>query len=90
VAEEHVSLRDRVRVLIEDMSADPVEEIVIDYIARELRNGRKLADILQDPYVRNRLNEDRVAKMLEDPAISEAVDQAVRETFDQSRDILGS
>jgi hypothetical protein len=75
------SFADRLRILFEDMQVDPVEEIVIDYITRELKNGRRLNDILDDPYVRNRLSDERVAKIMDDPTIGEAVDQAVRESF---------
>ena len=77
------SFADRIRDMLEDMSVDPVEEIVVDYVVRELRNGRRLSEILNDPYVRNRLSEERVSKMLADPTIAEAVDQAVRESFEK-------
>jgi hypothetical protein len=81
-------LADRIRAVLDEMSADPVEQIVVDYVARELNNGRKLDDILHDPYVRNRLSEDKVRRMLEDPAIGEAVERAVRESFGENRDIV--
>ena len=77
------SFVDRIRDMLEDMSVDPIEEIVVDYVVRELRNGRRLADVLNDPYVRNRLSQERVAKILEDPTIADAVDQAVRESFEK-------
>ena len=74
-------ITDRIRDMLENMSADPVEEIVVDYVVRELHNGRRLADVLDDPYVRNRLSDERVAKILEDPEIGEAVDAAVKDSF---------
>ena len=77
------TLADRIRELLEGMSADPVEEIVVDYVVRELHNGRRLSEILHDPFVRNRLSEERVARMLEDPSIGEAVDQALHESFEK-------
>ena len=80
------TIADRLRTMLEEMSTDPVEEIVIDYIGRELRNGRKLTEILDDPYVRNRLSDERISKIMDDPTIAEAVDQAVRESF-AKRDI---
>ena len=77
------TLADRIRILLEDMSVDAVEQVVVDYVVRELHNGRRLNEILHDPYVRNRLSEERVAKMLDDPSIAEAVDQAVHESFEK-------
>jgi hypothetical protein len=75
------SLTDRLRNMLEDMSTDPVEEVVVDYIVRELNNGRRLNDIVNDPYVRNRFGDERIAKIIEDPTIGEAVDQAVKDSF---------
>jgi hypothetical protein len=75
------TLTDRIRAMLDEMAVDPVEEIVVDYIVRELHNGRRLDEILHDPYVRNRLSEERVGKLLEDPTIGAAVDQAVHDTF---------
>ena len=77
------TLADRIRQLLEDVSTDPVEEVVVDYVVRELRNGRKLDEILHDPYVRNRLDPERVGRMLQDPGIAGAVDRAVHETFEK-------
>ena len=77
------TLADRIRQLLEDVSTDPVEEVVVDYVVRELRNGRKLDEILHDPYVRNRLDRERVGRVLQDPGIAEAVDRAVHETFEK-------
>ena len=84
------TLADRLRNMLEDLSTDPVEEVVIDYIVRELNNGRRLNEILDDPYVRNRLSDERIAKIVEDPTIGEAVDQAVKQSFANKDFGLGS
>jgi hypothetical protein len=39
------------------------------YIVREHKRGRSLDDILGDPYVRNRCNEQEIARVLESPEV---------------------
>ena len=41
------------------------EEQVVAYITREHRRGRRLAEILQDRYVQNRLNAQQQGRLLE-------------------------
>lgn len=62
---------------------DVVEERVIDYVIEEIEKDRRLADILEDPYVRNRLTEERRQHLLENPDIIETVDREVRGSFDE-------
>ena len=49
------------------------EEQVAVYITREHKRGRDLADILDDPYVRNRCSEQEVARILERPELVHAL-----------------
>ena len=49
------------------------EEQVAAYITREHTRGRALADILDDPYVKNRCNEQDIARILERPEIVRAL-----------------
>ena len=49
------------------------EEQVAVYITREHKRGRDLADILDDPYVKNRCNEQDIARILERPEIVRAL-----------------
>jgi hypothetical protein len=49
------------------------EEQVAVYITREHKRGRDLADILDDPYVRNRCNEHDIARILERPEVVHAL-----------------
>jgi len=66
---------------LEELGSDIVEERVIQYVLRELHRGRSLVSILSDPYVTNRLNEQRVAHMLENPEIIEAVEEELSRAF---------
>jgi hypothetical protein len=57
------------------------EEHLRAYVVRQHRNGRKVADILSDAYVR-RLGSERFCwKVIEDPSTIEALERNVREAF---------
>ncbi len=49
------------------------EERVAAYVIREHDRGRSLADILEDPYVRNRCSEQGVARLLDRTDILKAI-----------------
>ena len=49
------------------------EERASAYIVREHDRGRTLADILDDPYVRNRLSEQDIGRVLERPEVVRAL-----------------
>ena len=57
------------------------EERVAAYVVREHERGRTLAEILDDPYVRNRLTPQQADRLLDRPEIIRAVgDSAVEQT----------
>ena len=49
------------------------EEVVAEYVIREHRRGRALAEILEDAYVTNRLTPDQIRRLLDRPDIVHAV-----------------
>jgi hypothetical protein len=49
------------------------EEHVARYVIREHDRGRSLEEILQDPYVKNRLSPDQQKRLLDRPEIMEAI-----------------
>ncbi len=53
------------------------EERVSAYVTREHERGRPLHDILEDPYVRNRLTDREVARLLERPELVHALGEGV-------------
>lgn len=81
MAKNETGLRNFVQKILEDIALDVVEERVINYIVRELHHGRKIAAILADPYVRNRVNEDRLSEILESPDILKAVEEELDKAF---------
>jgi hypothetical protein len=53
------------------------EERVAAYVVREHARGRPLRDILEDPYVRNRLTDTEVARLLDRPELVHALGESV-------------
>jgi hypothetical protein len=52
------------------------EERVAAYVIREHERGRPLAEILEDPYVRNRCSRDELARLLERPEVVRALGES--------------
>lgn len=75
------TLNDRIQEFFTQMATDVVEERVVEYVVREVHNGRRLMEVIDDPYVRNRLNEDKRAAVLESPEIFEALESEIRQTM---------
>ena len=55
------------------------EDRVAAYVIREHERGRNLQEIVEDPYVRNRLTEHQRARLLDRPDIIRAVGDDVVE-----------
>jgi hypothetical protein len=55
------------------------EERVAVYVVREHERGRDVADILDDPFVKNRLTEQEAARVLERPEVIRAIGQDLAE-----------
>lgn len=76
-------LREIITRFFEELGEDVLEERVVQYIVRELKNGRHLKEILEDPYVTNRLSEEKVAKILSNPEIIDTLQQQIEKTFEE-------
>ena len=70
-----------IRRFLQELSTDELEERVLEYVVREVGNGRKLEDTLRDPYVRNRLNEERLDHILEQPEVIDAIEKSIATAF---------
>ncbi len=64
------------------------EERVAAYVIREHDRGRPLGEILEDPYVRNRLTPEQRSRLLDRTEVIQAIGDdtvaAVRDTFSQA------
>jgi hypothetical protein len=49
------------------------EDFLMRYVLREHHRGRSLAEVLEDPYVRNRSTPQERARLLERPEVIEAI-----------------
>jgi hypothetical protein len=54
---------------------------VVEYVIREVRNGRKMTEVLNDPYVKNRFDPDKVMHVLENPEIAAAIEEQISTAF---------
>jgi hypothetical protein len=70
-----MSIRDEIAKLVGSETAR--HKRLVEYVLRQVRIGRNLSDVLDDPYVTNRLGTfDRLA-LLEEPEIVEAVSDEI-------------
>jgi hypothetical protein len=75
------SISERVSQFFADITTDAEQERVIEYVIREVHKGRRLMEVINDPYVRNRMNEDRRAEVFESPEVIEALEAEIRQTM---------
>ena len=71
----------KIQEFLNDIAVDAVEERVVEYVIREVNAGRKLTEALGDPYVNNRLSEERLAKVLETPEVVAALEEQIAQSF---------
>ena len=74
-------LTESIRRFLDDIATDELEERVVEYVVREVGNGRKLEDALRDPYVKNRLNDEKLQHVLENPEIIGAIEKSITAAF---------
>ena len=53
------------------------EERLAAYVIREHERGRTLAEVLEDPYIRNRATPHEVARLLDRPEVIHALGEGV-------------
>lgn len=75
-------LTEKIRQFLTELSTDELEERVVEYVIREVENGRKIQDALHDPYVRNRLSDEKLQKVLESPEIIAAIERSIAGAFE--------
>lgn len=75
------TVADKIQAFLNELAIDAVEERVVEYVIREVHNGRRLTDALNDPYVKNRLSEERLAKVLETPEVVAALEEQISRSF---------
>jgi hypothetical protein len=61
------------------------EDRIATYVIREHGRGRALAEILEDPYVRNRCTEAEIARLLDRPEVIHALGEPMVATERERR-----
>ena len=75
------ALHKSIRKLIEDMGSDIIEERAVNYVIREIHNGRSLSAVLNDSYIKNRLDEEKMDHVLENEEVVKAVEEEISTAF---------
>lgn len=84
-----MSIKEQIAHLITDESA--AHKRLVEYVTGQLAQGRSLADIVDDPYVTNRLNPLERCALVEEPGIIEAAgNEATEELRTRLEDLAGS
>ena len=78
------SINERMKQFFADLTSDPVEERVIEYVIREVHNGRGLMEVMADPFVRNRLSDAKRAEVLENSEVMDAMEAEIRTAFQKT------
>ena len=77
------TLREAIQRYLEEMRLDVSEERVMNYIVREVHLGRKLSEVVADPYVENRVDKDQLGRLIENKVVIEAVEDEIEKAFRQ-------
>lgn len=83
-----MGIQDEVRKLVGSESAK--HKRLIGYVVRQLRAGRSLAGVLDDPYVTNRISPIERRALLEEPEVIEAAGADVLERMRAELEALAS
>lgn len=65
-----MGIQDEIKKLVDTDSAK--HKRLIEYVVRQLHNGRDLQPVLEDPYVVNRISPIERRALLEEPEVIEA------------------
>ncbi|MCU0309104.1 MAG: hypothetical protein MUE51_15335 [Thermoleophilia bacterium] len=83
-----MGIKEEVAKLVGSSSAK--HKRLIEYVTRQLNQGRKLDEVLEDPYVTNRLNIVERRALIEEPEIVEAVsDEVLHELQRRLEEVAG-
>lgn len=76
-----MALQDSVKHLVESLTKDTVSERVVQYVVDQLDNGKTITEILNNPYIKEKLTDTQRAAILSDPAIAQAELDEVKQVF---------
>ena len=82
------SLREKITNFFKELSIDLLEERIVNYVIRELKNGRRLQSILRDPYIKNRLSKEEITHILENPELIATLEEEINKSFKEQMDFF--
>jgi len=68
-----MSIQDQISALLGDHNAE--HKRLVEYVVDQLAHGRSLADVVDDPYVTNRLSAVERCALVEEPEIVHAAQE---------------
>jgi hypothetical protein len=72
-----------------DLSVDVREERLVRYIVHQVKNGRHINDIIDDPYVTAHFDETARRRILENPKVIKGIEEQIRRQFAGYGDSVG-
>ena len=75
------SINERIKQFFQDVASDPIEERVVEYVIREVHNGRRLMEVIKDPYVKNRLNDEKASAIFQNPEVVDALEAEIQHSM---------
>jgi len=75
------SINERIKQFFQDVASDPIEERVVEYVIREVHNGRRLMEVIKDPYVKNRLNDEKANAIFQNPEVVDALEAEIQHSM---------
>jgi len=75
------SINERIKQFFQDLASDPIEERVVEYVIREVHNGRRLMEVIKDPYVKNRLNDEKASAIFQNPEVVDALEAEIQHSM---------
>lgn len=75
------SISDSIKKFFTEITVDTEIDRVIEYVIREVNKGRRLTEVVEDPYVRNRLNEEKREEVFSDTEVMAALEREIRQTM---------
>lgn len=83
-----MGIQDEVRKLVNSESAR--HKRLVEYVVRQVSQGRTLAEVLDDPYITNRISDIERRALLDEPQVVEAVgDDVINEMRRSIEAVLG-
>ncbi len=75
------SISDNIKQFFAELTTDTEVDRVIEYVIREMHKGRLLTEVVKDPYVRNRMNQEKVEEVFSNTEVMAALESEIRQTL---------